>query len=986
MTNRSAVTKTLYRWLTLSLLIAFAMGLLGVINAAQAAGVVSISEIRIDQPGTDNDEYFELAGDPGASLDGLTYIVIGDGTGGSGVVEAVVDLTGFTIPAGGYFVAAESTFTLGAADLTASLNFENSDNVTHMLVRDFTGASGDDLDTDDDGVLDVTPWSQIVDSVALLETVGSGDLVYSDTTVGPDGSYVPGHAFRCQTGWEIGEFGTGVDDTPGAENACATGPVPTPTPTVPLVSIYDIQFTSDPSGVSPYAGQTVTTRGVVTAFFYAGGSRYTFIQDGSGPWSGLLLYKPDGYVNVGDLVEVTGDVSEYKGLTEIAFGQVTVLTSGNPLPAPETVASGEVAQEQWESVLVRLEQVTVTDADLGYGEWLVDDGSGGARIDDLGSYSYTPQVGDTLAYVQGPLFYSYGEFKIEPRDDGDILQRATIMQIQGDGQYSPYAGRTVETTGVVTLFTANGSNCWLQDPEGDCDPATSDGIFVSGCAYPKQGSKPQVGDSVRIVAQVQEQQYGNALPLTRLRKVAEIEVLASRQPLPEPVEITDLPDESIPEAIAFWEPLEGMLVSLREARVVGPTSRYGEFAVLTRRDARPGSGYYPQTRQILLRSLGGEEVDYNPERILIDDSTLDEPLLVRPGDRVRSLVGVVDYTYGNYKLQPADIEVKKQRMHGMSGGMRHGPMSGLTITTFNVENLFDLVDNPNKQDERSTPTPEELETKLSKLALAIGVEMRLPAIIVVQEVENTAILRELGDRVNAAAGTDYQAVSFETSDVRGIEVGFLWDANRVTLVEAYQLDDSIVPGVSAAFGPSSPSPGREPLVGVFDVGGAQITIVGNHFKSKGGDDPLFGVNWPPSRVTEVQRKAQARVVRDFVNTILDADPEALVVVAGDLNDFPFSEPGEGPDNPVAILEGGDGEVPLTNLVWQEKDAERFTYIYDGNSQVLDQILVSPALLRFVRGVDILHFNASYPSALGEDATTPLRASDHDPVEMRLRIR
>ena len=111
-----------------------------------------INEIRIDQPSSDDDEYFELAGVPSSSLDGLFYIVIGDGSGGSGVVENVTDLAGSAMASSGYFVAAESSFTIGTADLVTSLNFENSDNVTHMLVRDFTGASGDDLDTDDDGV------------------------------------------------------------------------------------------------------------------------------------------------------------------------------------------------------------------------------------------------------------------------------------------------------------------------------------------------------------------------------------------------------------------------------------------------------------------------------------------------------------------------------------------------------------------------------------------------------------------------------------------------------------------------------------------------------------------------------------------------------------------------------------------------------------------------------------------------------------------
>jgi predicted extracellular nuclease len=105
-----------------------------------------------------------------------------------------------------------------------------------------------------------------------------------------------------------------------------------------------------------------------------------------------------------------------------------------------------------------------------------------------------------------------------------------------------------------------------------------------------------------------------------------------------------------------------------------------------------------------------------------------------------------------------------------------------------------------------------------------------------------------------------------------------------------------------------------------------------------------------------------------------------------LNDFQFSEPGEGLDHPVAILEGGPGEVPLTNLLNLEKDAETYTYVYDGNSQVLDHMLVSPALLDLFTAVDILHFNAGYPDDLGGDANTPPGAPDHDALEGRFKFR
>jgi predicted extracellular nuclease len=923
------------------------------------------------------------------------------------------------------------------------------------------------------------------------------------------------------------------------------------------VSIYDIQYTIDPGGASPYDDQTVTTGGVVTRAFYNG----YFIEDpGGGPWSGLWVYDYSNEPEVGDQLSLTGTIDEYWGLTELKnVTAYTVESSGNPVPGPEVLSSGDVSQEQWESVLVRVENVTVTNDDLGYSEWEVDDGSGPVVVDNLGDYTYSPTNGDLLDFVQGPLNYSYDAFKIAPCDDDDIEVYVppppvvTIMEIQGDDQFSPYDGQLVETSGVVTLFTADDANFWMQDPAGDGDSATSDGIFVAGGGYPDEGPRPDVGDLIRIIAKVEEQQFGNALPLTRLRGVALIEVLSSGNPLPAPIALTDLPNESIADGIAFWEPLEGMLVSVRNAPVVAPTSPYGEFGMLAKRDAKPGSGYYPETKQILIRSLGGE-VDYNPERIQVDDSSLDEAITVMPGDRVRSLVGAVDYTFGVYKLQPASFDIKTHTLPNLPASTRSGPKGDTVITTFNVENLFDLEpnvpvvvdaigqvgvdpgsqwgsgltstkdntirrkasiceadadetdpfdpalewdgfakdtfdglgahtsdcdpaaglffseymeggywnkaleiyngtgaavnlaaegyaieiyfngnDSPGttielsgtvaegdvyvvaddgaaaailavadqtstssffngddavvlrkggKDDAGSTPSPEALETQLSKLALAIEVELELPEILVVQEVENTAILQALGDRVNAAVGTDYVATSFETSDARGIEVGFLWDDDRVDLLDAYQMSG---PAVEAAFAPTSPSPGREPLVGVFEIMGREITIVGNHFKSKGGDDPLFGVNWPPIRVTEVQRKAQAQVVRDFVNTILDADSEALVMVTGDLNDFQFGEPGEGPDHPLAILEGGTGEVPLTNLLNLEKDAEGFTYLYDGNSQALDHMLVSPALYELFAAVDVLHFNASYPDSLGDDASTPLRASDHDPLEGRFRF-
>ena len=182
--------------------------------------VVTLSEIRTGQGGSDTDEYFELTADFDTILDGVSYIVIGDGIGGSGVIEHVTDLGGNQFFSN-FFVAAKESFSLGIADIEVPLNFEDSDNVTHMLVWNFTGELFQDLDTNDDGTLDIQPWQLIIDSVAIIgdnERCVDEFCVYSDNVVGPDGIFTPGHVYKCDPtqAWTVGEF--------FVEDACAVDP------------------------------------------------------------------------------------------------------------------------------------------------------------------------------------------------------------------------------------------------------------------------------------------------------------------------------------------------------------------------------------------------------------------------------------------------------------------------------------------------------------------------------------------------------------------------------------------------------------------------------------------------------------------------------------------------------------------------------------------------------------------------------------------
>ncbi len=193
------------------------------------------------------------------------------------------------------------------------------------------------------------------------------------------------------------------------------------------LSCYEIQGQADES---PYDGDDVTVTGIVTVGgneFYAGTgtAQYAVIQDvSSGPWSGLVIYGYDGILTSlvrGDSVVVSGYVSEYNGLTEVVVNSVDLDEAGYTVPTPEELATVDVPAEQWESVLVSVSNVTVTDDDLGYGEWSVTDGSGDVRIDDMGEISYSPSNGDTFSKIIGICFYSFDNFKIEPRDDSDLI-------------------------------------------------------------------------------------------------------------------------------------------------------------------------------------------------------------------------------------------------------------------------------------------------------------------------------------------------------------------------------------------------------------------------------------------------------------------------------------------------------------------------------------------------------------------------------------
>ena len=196
-----------------------------------------LSEVRVDSLSPMLDvEYIELAGVAGTSLDGYAIVVIGDADDGfgpslgdSGVIESVTHLDGHAIPGDHAIVVHMADLLWNTPDFAAELHLEDGDNLTILLVRDASCSAGDDLDADDDGVLDTTPWTTAVDAVAIECAVPGkmSEHTYATTKIADTTGFLVFHIARCPDNgeWKRGglTYAAGVDDSVGVLNPPCDG-------------------------------------------------------------------------------------------------------------------------------------------------------------------------------------------------------------------------------------------------------------------------------------------------------------------------------------------------------------------------------------------------------------------------------------------------------------------------------------------------------------------------------------------------------------------------------------------------------------------------------------------------------------------------------------------------------------------------------------------------------------------------------------------
>jgi len=575
-------------------------------------------------------------------------------------------------------------------------------------------------------------------------------------------------------------------------------------------------------------------------------------------------------------------------------------------------------------------------------------------------------------------------------------REAGIHEIQGAGHVSPLVGQCVSRVdGLVTaiLGSRTGQAFWIQNQvPGDPDPRTSEGLLVTAL----DGLvKVDVGDLVRLEGRVEERSWGLELPVTRL-VASGLEAIDRKDSsdLPEPVLIGEagimIPQPEVASsrlesfdpaqyAADTFESMEGMLVRVEEPVVVGPTSRHGDIVVL----ADSGRSAALRTEHGGIRLL---EENTNPQRITIDDRLVADPPNLRVGDTLAGPVeGVLHYSFGSYKilntepLPGARSEARDRERASLTGDASH-----LTVASFNLENLWVGSE----------------EKKVERLAAIVAENLGAPDIVAVQEVQDDTgpeddgtvtaarTLEMLVEAIEGAGGPRYETRSIDPEDNAdggqpgaNIRNAFLFNPARVEFVDREDCADDSAAGVtgdlSLTCSPGLVAPGnpafkrnqegrggsRKPLVGEFRFADNPVFLINLHLRSKGGDDPIFGRRQPRIEGSSGRRTEQARMVAGFVEEVVKSDPAARVVVLGDLNDFEDSDS-------LGVLEA----VGLEDLVKRLPLESRYSYIYLGNSQVLDHVLVTESLTDGVE-IDMVHVNAEYPAAD--------RASDHDPVIVRL---
>ncbi len=582
-----------------------------------------------------------------------------------------------------------------------------------------------------------------------------------------------------------------------------------------------------------------------------------------------------------------------------------------------------------------------------------------------------------------------------------------IHDIQGSVATSPYAGQVVTTAAsIVTGLQNNGFFVQTPDANVDANPNTSEGIFVFTSSAPPASAV--IGNAVQVTGIVNE-----FIPPSDPNSPSETElisptvtIISTGNPLPAPVTITAI--DTLVNDLNNLEKYEGMRVRVDSLTVVAPTQGtidevnatstsngvfYGVITGVARPFREPGVQVPDPIPTPTPNPNHIPRFDANSERIRVDSGGQSgaTALEVAAGATVTNITGPLDYAFRAYTILP-----DPGAPPAVSGNISAVPVpmpfdTDLTIASFNMQRFFDKLDDPNIGDPVLTTTA--FNNRLNKASLAIRNVMRSPDVIGVEEMENLSSLQAVAAKTNndtlAAGGENpnYQAYLIEGNDVGGIDVGFLVKASRVSVVDVTQVgkDTTYInpnDGMPQLLNDRPPLVLRATIQDRFGLSLAFTVIVVHQRSLSGITDAADG-----NRI-RTKRRAQAEFLANYTQSRQAGDPNENLVVVGDYNAFQFNDgfvdvigtvKGTPAPPDLVLLASSDlvnpDLVDLTNTLPAD---QRYSFMFDGNAQALDHVLVNNNMFSRLNRFAYARNNADFPESFRNDPNRPERISDHDP--------
>lgn len=590
------------------------------------------------------------------------------------------------------------------------------------------------------------------------------------------------------------------------------------------------------------------------------------------------------------------------------------------------------------------------------------------------------------------------------------ISSQSIAALNGNKYVSSY--RNQDVSNVTGLITAKGpSGFWIRSNLPDNDPKTSESLYIFD--NKTVSGNLTTGDIVTLNGRfVEYRSASNQIFLAELTRPTNVKVVSrgnqvkpkviGKDTLSPPTDLYSsldngdvfgVPNNSsqitranpeldpIKYGLDFWESIMGELVTVKKPKAVSKPNQFGDTWVV---------GDWKKTGQ---NSRGGLTItsgaNGNPEAIIIGDPLdgSDNPQDTKLGDSLDDITGVVYQSFGTYRILPLKalkvLSSAKPALPRAADFKSSGKCKSLTFGDYNIENF--------------APNSTGVEGRAEHIVKYLG----SPDVVFLQEIQDdtgptndgaVSANKSLDVLINAIAAisplkysyVDIDPVNNQDGGQPGgnIRQAYLYNPAVVEIANPKPGSPTdateVLSGPSLSFNPGRIEPNssawrasRKPLAAQWRVRSDNSTFftINVHFTSKGGGSPIEGDLRPPVNGGIEERTAQANITAAFVADILAEDPSAAVIVAGDFNEFTYVQP-------LKVFLQESGLVDLDEAA-KIDPVERYTYLFDMNSQQLDHFFISKSIAEQKPKLEHVHVNTWVSFAD--------QISDHDPSVALLNV-